>query len=172
MQTVRNGQGGNRGASKRVGSGAEDKAEKQQEGMPRKGWGPMAARQPNRANRVERCAADSGRWEARRGHVVAAGPRRHRRGRCHLFPNNHNPPTSHSEQTRRQPPPPPNTLGMQTHSTRHTQQTAAAPHTASHTLKTGSEERGRAEHGTHGSLVGQRTDRKKRWQSEYEILES
>jgi len=87
------------------------------------------------------------------------GPRRHRRGRGHLFPHNPNPPTSHSQQTLRQPPPPPNTLGMQTHSTRHTQQTAAAPHTASHTPKTGVRRKGvrRARHSRQprGTTYGQ-----------------
>jgi len=76
------------------------------------------------------------------GPCSRCGPGRHRRGRGHLFPHNPNPPTAHSQQTRRQPPPPPNTLGMQTHSTRHTQQTAAAPHTASHTPKTGVRRKG------------------------------
>jgi len=76
----------------------------------------MAARQPNRANGVEGCAAAAGRLEASRCHVVPACPQRHRGGRGHLFSHNPNPPTSHIQQARRKPPPPPNTLGMQTHS--------------------------------------------------------
>jgi len=136
-QTSRNRQGGNRGASKRVCRGAEYKAVERQEGIPGKGWGSMAARKPNRANRLEGCRVlpprVGGKPVGARWSLRAKGIR----GRGHLFPHNPCPPTSHSQKTSYQPPPPPIVLGMQTHSTRHTQKTAAAPHTASHTPKMG-----------------------------------
>jgi len=136
-QTSRDRKDGHRGTSKLVGRGAEGKAVRRKEGMPGKRRGPMAARQLNRANRPDWggelrpwvCGKPVGAMWSLRAKGI--------RGRGHFLPRKPSPPTSHSQQTSRQPPPPPNILGMQTHSTQHTQQTAAATHTASHTPKTG-----------------------------------